>query len=309
MVIKLNNSYATSANGRDTRAESIDSVGSTLNVDGPPKQRSYKDPSYFDILESIVKLNSPCCPKVRTLLDAYNGHLIDMGRHLLGSLRDAAPEQLAARVGDFNENLFYEMQGHNKDVGSIILDNNDSDGAFSQQLKKDIEIFEASLRESLHHDNLTYRGSYMRTEHTIYQPAHVDYDYPVLNDYGNKLFLAFFPLTDEGAFLQLWDKPKENDNSTIVNGTVVHIPLGKMLVVPADTIHGGGFKRGSTGNLRFHLYIEIHDEIDEEEKVADDLLLHPMNKYTEENDRSRELCERFVDAEGLENLIGVFFDD
>ena len=92
-----------------------------------------------------------------------------------------------------------------------------------------------------------------------------------------------------------------------------------MLIVPSDTIHGGGFKRGEGGNLRFHLYIEI---LEDEEVVAEDrgveeknedanniaLLDHPMNKYTEKYDRRRELCERFVDANGLDKLLGVFFD-
>ena len=40
-----------------------------------------------------------------------------------------------------------------------------------------------------------------------------------------------------------------------------------------------------------------------------DLLIHTMNKYTEEYDQRRELCERFVDANGLDRLIGVFFYD
>ena len=33
-----------------------------------------------------------------------------------------------------------------------------------------------------------------------------------------------------------------------------------------------------------------------------------MNKYTEKHDRRRELCERFVDTEGLESLLGTYFD-
>ena len=44
----------------------------------------------------------------------------------------------------------------------------------------------------------------MRTESTMYQPAHVDYEWQILQEYSKKLFLAFFPLTEEGAYLQLW---------------------------------------------------------------------------------------------------------
>ena len=177
----------------------------------------------------------------------------------------------------------------------------------------------------------------MQTERTIFQPAHVDYDYPILKKYGNKLFLAFFPLTEDGAFLQLWKEedssriktstatqPEANPGQSVVEGTVVYIPYEKMLIVPSNTIHAGGFKRGESGNLRFHLYIAVEDGYDvgsdvemEEGKEGVEgagreeilgLLNHPMNKYTEENDRRRELCERFVDANGLEHLLGVFFD-
>ncbi|KAL3793661.1 hypothetical protein HJC23_010233 [Cyclotella cryptica] len=362
MIVKLIKSYPSVANAnRDVRTDSIDSIGSTIEVDSSvwcynaqddaPHRRmcpttsdeenesdlimrkTNVKSSHFDIdvpahhnsslqdnrvrqaLASIVVLDSHLCPKVRTLLHMYNGHLIDMGKELLGALRVAAPDQLAARVGDCNENLFYEMQGHKKDLWSIIVDNIDSNHhAFDHQLHKDIQTFEDSLRQSLNHGNLTYRGSYMRTENTIYQPAHVDYEYSVLNEYGHKLFLAFFPLTSEGTFLQLWNKPKNDHDGASsmagkLPGQVVYIPYGKMLVVPAETVHGGGFKRGSSGNLRFHLYIEVEDETATGEKTHDDLLHHPTNKYTEENDRSRELCERFVDAYGLKHLLGVFFDE
>lgn len=48
---------------------------------------------------------------------------------------------------------------------------------------------------------------------------------------------------------------------------------------------------------------------DNGEKKRIGLLQHPMNKYTERYDRTRELCERFVDANGLDRLLGHFFDD
>jgi hypothetical protein len=255
----------------------------------------------------IVELNSTSNPKVQSLLNSYNGHLVDVGSCLLESLRNTAPQQLAARVGDYNQNLFYEMQDNDKDISGIIDGVQRDD---DQQLQDDIDAFESSICASLQHTNLTYRGSFMRTESTIYQPAHVDYDYPILEKYGNKLFLAFFPLTEEGAYLQIWQEPlleEENDKVVVVEGTVVFIPYGKMLIMPSDTIHGGGFKRGSSGNLRFHLYIALEEEkVQKENNIT--LLDHPMNKYTEKHDRRHELCERFVDAEGLESLLDVYFD-
>lgn len=322
MIIKLNKSFIAASTTRDTRSESIDSIGSTVTADIGLKYRaspsaedkgtkSYlnvqvpeKDDAVRKAVESIVVLDSSSNLEVQSLLKIYSGHLLNVGAHLLNSLREAAPQQLAARVGDFNENLFYEMQGHNMDVEAIISDKQTA--RVSQELHKDIQNFETALRKSLKHDNLTYRGSFMRTEQTIYQPAHVDYDYPVLREHGHKLFIAFFPLTQEGTFLQLWKRPETVSNDEIVEGTVVHIPYRKMLIVPADTIHGGGFKRGESGNLRFHLYIENMKNTTEDDH---DVLLHPMNKYVEEHDRGRELSERFVDAGGLNHLLGVFFDD
>ena len=286
-------------------------------------------------LSSILILNSPPSnPKVQSLLKSYNGHLMSMGTNLLQGLYNAAPSQLAARVGDYNENLFYQMEHKNMDLSAIIRaasnmkdDDNEKD-LIDTSTQSDINNFESSLRNILllnnnNKMNISYRGSYMSTEHTMYQPAHVDYDYTILQKYGERLFLAFFPLTEEGAFLQLWQddekktKKKKNDSSTATGeerkeceGTVVYIPYGKMLLMPSDTIHGGGFKNGSAGNLRFHLYIALEDEKedneDDEGKIT--LLDHPMNKYTEEHDKRRELCERFVNAKGLDMLLGTFFD-
>ena len=290
-------------------------------------------------LSSILILNSPSNPNVQSLLKSYNGHLMSMGTNLLQGLYNAAPKsnnQFAARVGDYNENLFYQMEHKNMDLSAIIRaasnmkdDDNEKD-LIDTSTQTDINTFEASLRNVLLHNNnkmnISYRGSYMSTEHTMYQPAHVDYDYTILQKYGERLFLAFFPLTEEGAFLQLWQDDekkkttttKKQDSSTATareerkecEGTVVYIPYGKMLLMPSDTIHGGGFKRGSKSNLRFHLYIALEDEKedneDDEGKIT--LLDHPMNKYTEEHDKRRELCERFVDAKGLDTLLGTFFD-
>ncbi len=71
-------------------------------------------------LSSILVLNSDSRPEVRTLLDAYRAHLVDVGPHLLEGLRAAAPSRLAARVGDYNENLFYEMRDADQDIASIV---------------------------------------------------------------------------------------------------------------------------------------------------------------------------------------------
>ena len=277
-------------------------------------------------LSSILILDSPTNSPVESLLSSYNGQLIPIGTNILLGLRNAAPTSLAARVGDYNENLFYEMEKKDMDLESIIrastsstsTTNNNNGLDVSSTLQQELTSFETTLRQTLQHENISYRGSFMQTESTMYQPAHVDYDYSILSKYGSKLFLAFFPLTEEGAYLQLW---QDDENVSIDNprkGTVVFIPYGNMLIMPSDTIHGGGFKRGEGGNLRFHLYIEILEDeevaaergVEEKKEVTNNIALldHPMNKYTEKYDRRRELCERFVDANGLDKLLGVFFD-
>jgi len=304
------------SNGKD----SDDEVPLHFDMIRPPNHYSLtpEEQLLCQALSSILVLNSPRRnPRVQTLLENFHCHLVDLGAHLLEGLRHAAPTRLPARVGDYNENLFYEMREMDQDICSTIRSGQDDyHGDLDPLVQQDIKSFEHSIRQSLQRTNITYRGSFMKTEQTMYQPAHVDYDYPILQNYGNRLFLAFFPLTGEGAFLQLWqENPAESRSSdkdklnTTEEGTVVYIPYGKMLIVPSHTIHGGGFKRGNGGNLRFHLYIDVEEDKVNEGGANDIALLdHPMNKYTERYDRRRELCERFVDASGLESLLGVFFD-
>ena len=288
------------------------------------------------VLSSIIILNSSTSPQVTSLLSKYNGKLLSIGTSILQGLYHAAPVNNdtsgggftgSARVGDYNENLFYHMEL--KDMNLIDIIHNDSMGNSSrctndqQQegasttatiLQSEVKTFESTLRTTLKQQAISYRGSFMSTEQTMYQPAHVDYDYTILSKYGKRLYLAFFPLTLDGAYLQLWQKKKEKlidddheeKQRDEVEGTVVYIPYGQMLLLPSDTIHGGGFKRGGGGNLRFHLYIVLDDE---DKKGGINLLDHPMNKYTEEHDRRRELCERYINACGLDTLLGVFFDD
>jgi len=319
---------------RDARSPSIDSFTSTVDVANNPKpdaspclliraedaseplaDRSAPDgdgaPS-----DIVVALDSPSRPEVAAILQRHDASLVHVGADLLRGLREAAPDRLAARVGDYNENLMYEMRGGDLDVAGIIrsagrrLDDGGDGSARDHggMPVDDVRDFETSLRRALGHDDLRYRGSFMRTDVSIPQPAHVDYDYPVLSEHGRRLHLAFFPLTEEGCYLQLWQH--EDDAEVETEGTVVHIPHGRMLIVPSDTIHGGGFRRGPTGNLRFHLYVELLGDgnTEEEEDGGPRLLDRPVNRYTERHDRRRELCERYVDARGLDRLVGTFFD-
>lgn len=264
-----------------------------------------KEKTIQKVLASIVVMDDDRQERqnVRRVLETYNGKLIDVGERILGALCSAAPPKFAARVGDFNDNLFYQMQEVGRDIRSIISHNNviisETSGETELLLDQQISELEDSLRSALGDENVTYTGSFMQTEETIYQPAHVDYDWQVLRERRGELFIAFFPLTPEGAFVQLWNDESEQGEMPTVHGTVVFIPYGKIFIVPSDTVHGGGFKRGVGGNLRFHLYLAVGGA---------DLPKHQTNKYTEEHDRRRELADRFLDSPCLDMLLGEFFD-
>ena len=62
-------------------------------------------------------------------------------------------------------------------------------------------------------------------------------------------FVAFFPLTKAGMFLQLWDLKRQGE------GILVYLPINYMLVVPGNTVHSGGFMSSANGNPRCHLYV------------------------------------------------------
>lgn len=317
-------------NTRETRSESIDSASSTIdttisNYDAknavpqlclvPNKdtatgnivmstqfdlssliQSPVEDNRCREALKSIVILDDVDSPTVSSLLQKHEGKLMSIPSGILAGLRKAAPvNAFPGRVADFNDNLFYDMQDESLDIQSIIERSEENNVQEDDALKQDIANFEQALCDTLQDKHVSYRGSFMETEKTVFQPAHVDYEWEVLRE-NQKLFLAFFPLTEEGAFIQLWSDENQDKNV----GTVVFIPYGKMLIVPSRTIHGGGFKRGPGGNLRFHLYLAVGDHCQ--------LPKHQTNKYTEEQDRSKELCDRFVDSPGLDSLLGTFFD-
>lgn len=162
-----------------------------------------------------------------------------------------------------------------------------------------------------------YLGSFLSTEASLPQPPHVDYTYEVLREHerDNTLRLGFFPLTQDGMFLQVWptatrldDSNNNNANSQQrqqeVEGQMIFIPLGKILIIPASTIHGGGFRTSSLeqagcyGNLRFHVYVATEDAL---------LPAHQKNKYTEPGDKTRELSRRYVDARHMPTLLEYLF--
>ena len=117
-----------------------------------------------------------------------------------------------------------------------------------------------------------------------------------------------------GMFLQIWPTSSPSqDRSIEIEGQIIFVPYGKILIVPASTIHGGGFRTtvleekggyskstssSGGGNLRFHLYIATNQT---------SLPAHQTNKYTEPCDKTKELSRRYVDSEHMQVLLENLF--
>eukprot|EP00984_Skeletonema_dohrnii_P028426 scaffold18411_cov85-Skeletonema_dohrnii-CCMP3373.AAC.2 len=104
MVLVNNKHSPTAKSNRGLRSESNESFSSTINVgDANLTKKHINDNDTINKVHNtpdiIIELNSTSCPKVQSLLNAYKGHLVDVGSCLLESLRNTAPQQLAARVG------------------------------------------------------------------------------------------------------------------------------------------------------------------------------------------------------------------
>ncbi|KAG7353223.1 hypothetical protein IV203_009272 [Nitzschia inconspicua] len=244
------------------------------------------NPALLEALSSIIILDD--ATKNQEWLHLFNASLSDVSPKLLQGLWYHAPKEFSARVADFNDNLYYQMQ-QIRGLDHYDLD----DRAGLQNLEEFLQANE-------------YLGSFLSTEYTMPQPPHVDYTYEVLKEHqeDNTLRLGFFPLTKDGMFLQVWQTSTNYDYSNQVEGQVIFIPYGKILVVPASTIHGGGFRTsdmeeaGMYGNLRFHVYVATKDV---------SLPAHQSNKYTEPGDKTRELSQRYVDSRHMETLLKSLF--
>ena len=202
-------------------------------------------------------------------------------------------------VADFNDNLFYHMQ---QERGLKHFDGLSPSNV--QELENTLQANE-------------YLGSFLTTKSSLPQPPHVDYPWEILEKHAanESLKIGFFPLTEEGMFLQIWPTASPSqDRSIEIEGQIIFIPHGKLLIVPASTIHGGGFRTtaleekgdhgnkhvnsGRSGNLRFHLYIATNRA---------SLPAHQTNKYTEPCDRTKELSRRYVDSKHMQVLLDNLF--
>jgi hypothetical protein len=111
--------------------------------------------------------------------------------------------------------------------------------------------------ESLSDDDVDQLYSKLITETTLPQPPHLDYARWLLSMLLNNqhLYLAVFPLTPDGMMLQVW-----NDQVAGV-GRLLFLPMNSILILPGNTVHGGGFMTAPGGNLRGHLYIAVNHNL------------------------------------------------
>ena len=92
-----------------------------------------------------------------------------------------------------------------------------------------------------------YSFYHVVTKRNEVEPAHLDF-LPSDLVQRKPVYVAHFPMTKHGMHLQLWTGPSER-------GTLVYIPLGCVLVLPAHVAHGGGFSTSPDGNIRGLCYI------------------------------------------------------
>lgn len=244
------------------------------------KERNDDDTNrILETLSSIRILNDASDHDNESWLRKYGGHLSTLPLDFIAKLEKCAPQTFSARVADFNENLFYRMQ--------------EKCGLEHLGMSSDI------LHEIV--GSTQFLVSFLSTETTTPQPPHVDFPWDYLEQHESQIDIGFFPLTKDGMFLQVW--PRNDDpNVERIEGEVIYIPHGKLLTLPSGTIHGGGFRSTMNhlehGNLRTHLYIA---------KNEDNLPTFQTNKYTEPGNRRRELCERYVDAPSMQDMVQNLF--
>lgn len=150
-------------------------------IEGNLPSKEDVGPSMRQLLSSIRVLDDPS--RHEDWLSAFGGTLQEVPLDQVAAIHDKAPQRFTARVADFNDNLMYAMQSER--------------GLQHLGLKFELQQLQA-------HE---YLGSFLTTEHTIAQPPHVDYTWEILDNFSPQdLKIGFFPLTQDGMFLQVWPR-------------------------------------------------------------------------------------------------------
>jgi hypothetical protein len=204
-----------------------------------------------DICESFktIVIMDDQVDAARQVLEAFHGKLHDVSEALMKEMKTAMPDRPAAKVADFNENISYSMlynrgllgmfeaaRGGFTADGDVVVEG--GDGGSLPVLQGLVNEFESTLQAAVGSNKIQYQGSFLKTDETVPQPAHVDFTWEYLEEEEEceRLFIGFFPLTEEGMFLQFWENNEPKEAET---GKVIYVPPGKLFIVPADTpVHG-----------------------------------------------------------------------
>jgi hypothetical protein len=128
-------------------------------------------------------------------------------------------------------------------------------------------------------DILQLLSAFLRSPGHAPQIPHFDYRDTELQQNPNQIFLGLTPLTENGSYLQVWDCRDRGSR-----GQVIFIPYGYLLILPGDTMHGGGFQQCfQTWDLRLHFYIYIRTNgLVDNKNVYQSLEEYPMSSELDE---------------------------
>jgi len=186
--------------------------------------------------------------------EALQGHALTLGPSFLSDILPKFAERgrCPAQYAYVDKNSVVLAADKPKRVKSrdVELDRT-TDSAVRELLKE----FKAPIAAVLGVDAeaVSLQASFLVSMGHAPQVPHRDYRSTDLEQHPGKIFLALSPLTESGSFLQVWPR-----NNSAQGGRVLFIPYGVLLILPGDTVHGGGFLSDFlTQDLRLHLYIYL----------------------------------------------------
>lgn len=255
--------------------------------------------------------------KLRVRINSISNKTVDFLEQLFGEIRDnlnvtrrwkhvARDRKLLYRPFDNCHNLesaidgYYSRHGGGGRLPGKIRDRKKQpNGEYNNRIGEcDSEIKKSLLNmTAVTVSDLAFQPSLLISEVHKPQEAHIDYDTSM--KYDQKYLIAFLPLTETGQFLQIWER---SVNGEPIHGKVIFIPRGQLVLVPGDTIHGGGFRADIRSDdihahMRLHFYVypgEITSQIDRHKNEYMDPTIYLQN--AELMDSRQSLQNNFFDA-------------
>jgi len=154
------------------------------------------------------------------------------------------PQSVARDPSFYSKRVQYrkiDPNGHNDAVCAKLLEDYFKNGVIAKTL-------------AVPAANLVVEGAFLRSMGHALQTPHIDFSQQYLHKYGKNVLIGLIPLTVSGSYLQVWPKTHSEKG-----GYVLYIPFGTLLLIPGDTVHGGGFQSSAeTKDLRLHMYVYIN---------------------------------------------------